>query len=309
MSDPVRPGLGFALALVTAFLWGILPIFLAICLQVMDSPTITVYRFLTAAVVVGLLLWKRQQLPRFFRLPMLIKLMAVSATLMLVTNYVTNVMGLLYLSPASAQVLMQIAPFALMIGGILLYKEHFTRLQFIGAISLLSGLLLFFNHRLPQIIASESEDVAGIFFIVVAALTWAAYALCQKSLMRHMTAMQLTLVLYIVGSIMLLPFSELYHVLEMNRLQFFALIFCCLNTLFGYGAFTEAMRVWHASRVSAVLALAPLFTFISMLIAERLLPSMFTQPALNTTAYVGACMVITGSVLASLGRERLRAIG
>ncbi|WP_414827526.1 DMT family transporter [Alteromonas sp. H39] len=309
MSNPVRPGLGFALALFTAFLWGILPIFLAICLQVMDSPTITVYRFLTAAAVVGLLLWKKQQLPRFFRLPLLIKLMAVSATLMLVTNYVTNVMGLLYLSPASAQVLMQIAPFALMIGGILLYKEHFTLLQFIGAVSLLSGLLLFFNHRLPQIIASESEDVLGIVFIVIAALTWAAYALCQKALMQHMTAMQLTLVLYIVGSMMLLPFSELNHVWDMNRLQFFALLFCCLNTIFGYGAFTEAMRVWHASRVSAVLALAPLFTFISMLIAERLLPSMFTQPALNTTAYVGAFMVITGSVLASLGRERLRAVG
>lgn len=309
MSEPVRPGLGFALALLTAFLWGILPIFLAICLQVMDSPTITVYRFITAATVVGLLLWNKQRLPSFFQLPLLIKVMAVSATLMLVINYVTNVMGLLYLSPASAQVLMQIAPFALMVGGILVYKEHFTRLQFIGAISLVSGLLLFFNHRLPQIIASESEDVLGIVFIVIAALTWAAYALCQKALMRHLTAMQLTLILYIAGSLMLIPFSELYHVFDMNTLQLFALSFCCLNTIFGYGAFTEAMRVWHASRVSAVLALAPLFTFLSMLIAERLLPSMFTQPALNTAAYLGAFMVIAGSVMASLGRERLRAIG
>lgn len=309
MTEPVRPGLGFSLALLTAFLWGILPIFLAICLQAMDSPTITVYRFISAGVVVGLLLWHKQRLPRVFQLPRLIMVMAIAATFMLVINYVTNVMGLLYLSPASAQVLMQIAPFALMVGGILVYKEHFTRLQFIGALSLIGGLLLFFNHRLPQIVASESEDVLGIVFIVIAALTWAGYALCQKALMRHLSAMQLTLILYVAGSIMLLPFAEMQHVIKMSNLQLFALSFCCLNTLFGYGAFTEAMRVWHASRVSAVLALAPLFTFISMLIAEQLLPTMFTQPVLNMTAYVGALMVITGSIMASLGRERLRAVG
>lgn len=309
MTQAVRPALGFSLALTTAVLWGVLPIFLTLCLQAMDSATITTYRFATAGLVVALVLFRQRKLPAFFTFKPAVIALTLGATAMLVVNYVTNVMGLKYLSPASAQVLMQLAPFALMLGGVFFYKEHFTRIQMIGAVSLVVGLALFFNHRLPQIFASEKEDVFGIVLIVIAAFTWAAYALCQKVLLRSMNAMQLTLILYVAGAIMLLPMSELSHISDMNQLQLWALLFCCLNTLIAYGAFTEALRIWYASRVSAVLALAPLFTFLSMLVAERVMPETFTQPHLDAVAYAGASMVILGSVLAALGRDRLKKAG
>jgi drug/metabolite transporter (DMT)-like permease len=136
--------LGFTLALITAVLWGILPLFLMICLQVMDSPTITLYRFFAAALVVGLWLASRGGLPKVSRYPKAVLQLAVGSTVMLVVNYVFNVMGLKYLSPGSVQVLMQIAPFALMMGGIWIYREQFSRLQGGGAVCLLIGLTLFF---------------------------------------------------------------------------------------------------------------------------------------------------------------------
>lgn len=271
----------------------------------MDSPTITLYRFVVAALLVGLWLISRHQLPSIFSYPKHVLLLAIASTIMLVINYVFNVMGLKYLSPGSVQVFMQVAPFVLMIGGILLYKERFTRVQLIGACTLLVGLLLFFNQRLPQIVESESESLIGVVFIIIAAVTWAAYALCQKSLMKTMTAMQLTLFIYLVGSLILLPFTELSSVLEINELQAWALAFCCLNTFVAYGAFTEAMRVWYASRVSAVIATAPVFTFISMAIADHMFPHYFEQPALGPLAIIGAVMVISGSVTTALGRAKV----
>ncbi|GGF56844.1 DMT family transporter [Alteromonas lipolytica] len=303
MESSYRPVLGFSLSLITAVLWGVLPLFLKVCLAVMDSQTITLYRFVAAAVLVGAMLFYRRQLPAFFSYPKAVKQLAVACTLMLVINYVFNVLGLKYLSPGSVQVFMQLAPFTLMIGGIVLFKEKFSRLQLWGATSLLIGLGLFFNQRLPQIIASESEDTLGVVFIVIAAVTWAGYALCQKPLMKTMSAMQLTLIIYLIGSVMLLPFTHLGAITQMNTVQAWSLVFCCFNTFIAYGAFTEAMRVWSASRVSAVIATAPIFTFISMAVAEVLFPHSFTQPELGLLAITGAILVVSGSVMAALGRD------
>jgi EamA domain-containing membrane protein RarD len=55
---------GFFLSLTTAVLWGILPVFLMLSLEVMDAITITLYRFLVAGIFVFLLLLKRKSLPR-----------------------------------------------------------------------------------------------------------------------------------------------------------------------------------------------------------------------------------------------------
>jgi len=52
--------------------------------------------------------------------------------------------------------------------------------------------------------------------------------------------------------------------LQLTQLQLWLLVFCCINTLIAYGCFAEAMNLWDASKVSATLALAPLFTIGSL---------------------------------------------
>ncbi len=228
------------------------------------------------------------------------------ATVLLVLNYVTSAHALNFLNPESAQVLMQIAPFMLMLGGVYLYKEVFTRQQKVGAILLFIGLVLFFNQRLPQIINSSHESPYGLFLIIFAAACWAAYALFQKPLLSSISARQLTFFIYIFGGSLLLPLTTPTSVFAMSALQFGALVFCCANTLIAYGAFTYAMGIWEASKVSAVIAIAPLFTIISSEIAIRLWPNVFVSSELDTLAYVGAFCVVSGSMLASLGRRTKR---
>ena len=300
--DPIRHWYGFGLSLTTAVLWGILPIFIKICLEVMDAPTITLYRFVVAGVFVFFVLMRKKSIPRLKSLGNAKTGLLFIASLFLVINYVANVKGLEYLPPETTQVVMQVAPFLLMLGGVVFFGERLKKIEILGAILIFSGLMLFFNDRLADLFLSLNHFTIGVLIVIFAATTWAAYALMQKPLLRILTAKQLTLLIYIIGAMLLLPFAHLSQLMLMNTLQFAALLFCCVNTIVAYGAFTEAMHVWQASKVSAVISLSPLFTFLSMVIAVHWFPEQVKASDLDFWAYVGGGIVIAGSALTSMGR-------
>jgi len=295
---------GLILSLTTAIMWGVLPLFLVLCLKQMDSSTITFYRFLFAGLIVLAILVAQRRLKPVLVMRSKWRAMLLLATVLLVVNYVTNVLGLVYLSPGSVQILMQIAPFALMAGGVFFFKEVLTRTQKIGVFILVVGLLLFFQQRLPDILISDVEHPIGIAIISFSALVWASYALVQKKLLAHYSANQLNVFLYLVGVALLLPFSDLGSISSLSFGLLMALLFCCVNTLIAYGAFTEALRVWDASRVSAVLSTTPLFTFLFSEIADSIWPKLFYIPDVSSAAYIGAGMVILGSMTCALGKRK-----
>lgn len=303
--EGTRHWYGFFLSLTTAFLWGVLPVFLTLCLEVMDAVTITLYRFFVAGIFVFLLLLKTKSLPRLSALGRNKGLWLLVAAVFLVINYVANVKGLEYLNPETAQIVMQIAPFMLMLGGVIFFKERLSWLEICGAVMLFTGLILFFNDRLADLFLSLSQFSTGVLIILFAATTWAAYALMQKPLLKVLTAKQLTLLIYIIGFCVLLPFSSISQLMNMHMIHVLALLFCCVNTIIAYGAFTEALNIWQAAKVSAVLAMAPIFTFLSMLMAVQWLPQHFTASYLDHWAYIGAAVVITGSALTALGRSKV----
>jgi drug/metabolite transporter (DMT)-like permease len=284
-------------------MWGILPLFIVLCLAFMDSASITFYRFIFAGFVLVMLLHPRKRLSPLATLSPKQWGIALLAAVCLVINYVTNVMGLEYLSPGTVQLLMQIAPLALMVGGLVFYKELLNRYQFVGLVTLLIGLGLFFSQRLPDIISSDSEEPIGIFIIVGSALVWACYALLQKGLMKEFSSNQVNVVLYLSGAILLIPLTDFSSVLQLDGVAICALLFCCVNTLLAYGAFAEALRIWDASRVSAVLSCTPLITLVSNHVASVFWPETFIVPDMNIWAYVGAGIVIVGSMICALAKQ------
>ncbi|GAB2683191.1 DMT family transporter [Aliiglaciecola aliphaticivorans] len=296
---------GFFLSLITAVLWGVLPVFLQICLQALDSMTITWIRFLFAGLVVFVLLVSRNALPNILKQLPRSQFILLIAALALVVNYVSNVKSLDYVNPETVQVVMQIAPILLMLGGIVFYNEHLNRLEIIGAIILFVGLGLFFSPNLGRLFSSINAYNAGILLVVLAAVSWVAYALMQKVLLRSFTAKQLTLLIYLIGILVLTPFIHLSAITELNQLQCFALLFCCLNTVIAYGCFTEALNVWSAAKVSAVIATGPVFTFISVVIAQHLLPEQFSLIALNEFVILGAACVVCGSMTTALAKRKV----
>lgn len=301
-------GWGFFYALTAAVLWGMLPAFLLLALQVMDSSTITWYRFVFAGTLVFGWLAVRGQLPRFRHGQMsMLPLVALAATA-LVVNYVGNVQGIAMISPETAQIVMQLAPFLLMLGGVVVFKERMGAMEWGGVALLVIGLGAFFNHKWLLLFESLGQYTQGVLIIVLAAAAWALYALLQKLLFKAYSAGQLTMLMYLLGAILLFPFASLSSLQNAQSIHLWALLFCCANTLVAYGAFTKALNVWHAAKVGAVLALTPVFTFISMHIAASVAPDTFTTEPFSGLSYAGAIMVIIGSMLAAMGRGQQKPV-
>jgi drug/metabolite transporter (DMT)-like permease len=169
---------------------------------------------------------------------------------------------------------------------------------------LVVGLLLFFNRRLPELADLSGGLGLGVALLLIASAVWAVYGLVQKQLLRQMSSQQILWVLYLGAVALLLPFTRLGTIGALDALEFWMLVFCCANTLIGYGAFAEALEHWEVSRVGAVLALAPLFTLSGMWLLDSLAPGLVEPERLNGLSLFGALLVVAGSALCALGAQR-----
>jgi drug/metabolite transporter (DMT)-like permease len=302
-----RVGLGFSLALLTAVLWGLLPIALKWLLSSMSAATITWIRFLVAAVLVGVVLYSRRQLPSLRGLSKKVKVLLLITAAGLLLNYILYLNALSLLKAETAQMLVQLAPFLMMLGAVYLFKERLLLWQKIGAWLLVFGLLLFFNDRLASLLTQFDSEGVGVLLVIVAAVAWACYALAQKQLLMSFSSQQIMWLIYMAGALCFLPATELTPVLELSAWQWGIVAFCCLNTIVAYGAFAEALQHWQAANVSAVLAITPLLTIGFAQLLAYFYPQ-FPVESLNAVAWVGALLVVVGSMLTALApmlRQRL----
>ena len=297
--------LGLGLAVITALSWGLLPIALAIILRTVDAYTITWFRFLTAAIGLGIILLAVGRLPRPSAIEGRGWMVLFIALGGLLGNFVLYLVALEFASPTINQVVTQLSPILLMIGAIVVFHERFSLRQWVGFALLLVGLPLFFNSRLPELMHVKAGLGHGVALLVTASLVWSIYGLAQKVLLRQMQAQQVLVLLYTGSTIALLPFAHPSRILNVNALQGWLLAFACANTVVAYGAFAEALRHWEASRVGATLTLTPLFTMATMWILERAAPELVKPEELNTLSVLGALIVVAGSMLCALGNAKL----
>jgi drug/metabolite transporter (DMT)-like permease len=293
--------LGLALALTTALFWGLLPIALKLTLAGMDAWTLTWYRFATAASALGAFLAWRGQLPSRSALGRRGWWLYGVALVCLVANYVGYLVSLELTSPAVAQVLIQLAPLFLLLGGVVVFRERFAPLQWAGFAVLTTGLAVFFHDRLTEVLSLRTPLGLGVAVMLVAAVAWAVYALVQKQLLTRLASGQVLLLLYAGAVPLLLPPADLAQLLSLDRLQFGMLAFCCANTVIAYGCFAESLEHWDVSRVSAVLTLAPIFTLLGIQGAAWLWPGAAPAEALSPWNVLGAVLVVAGSMTTALG--------
>jgi len=296
---------GMLLALLTAVLWGILPIKLKEVLQVMDPITVTWYRLLVAGSILLAYLAASRRLPRFRPLGRKGRWLLLLAIAGLVANYVLYLVGLNLLSPGTTQLVIQMAPILLLVSSIFVFRERFSLGQGLGLAVLLLGFALFFNQRLEELLTSLSDYTAGVLIVLLAALVWAFYGLAQKQLLTVWNSLQVMMVIYLACALLLTPWAHPLQVLQLSPLQGWLLLACCLNTLVAYGAFAEALAHWEASRVSATLAVTPLVTFSAVALAAGWWPDHVRPEQINWIGYAGALLVVLGSALTALGPSLL----
>jgi len=293
--------LGFALALATMLLWGVLPFALRAALASLDAATLTWFRFLLSAIALAAVLASRRRLPALGELPRAGWLLLALATTGLAVNYIAFLVGLDRTTPANAQVLIQLGPLLLALGAIAVFGERFGALQWLGFGVLLAGLGLFFRSQLAALARDLDRYLSGVALIGIAAVSWAAYGLAQKQLLRALPSQGLMLCIYVGCMVFFLPWSHPTALAGISADAFAVLLFCAANTVLAYGAFAAALEHWEASRVSAVLALTPLATLGFAALGAYLAPDQFAPERLSPASLAGAGLVVAGSLLTSLG--------
>lgn len=294
--------LGLGLSLTTMIFWGVLPLGLKLAVQRLDVLTITWLRFVIAFSLLLLYLVARRQLPDFSNLKKRDVGLLGIAVLGLALNYGLFLQGLAMTTASNAEVLIQLAPALLGLGSIAL-GERYTRRQWSGFGLLCCGLTLFFHDQIQSLLAHLHQYLVGSVVVVAAAVAWVVYALAQRQLLRTLASPQLMVLLYGGCLVLFTPFIRLGELQSFSLWDWAVIGFCGLNTLIAYGAFGEAMVHWDASRISAVVSLAPVVTLGCIQVLSALYPIFVTPEPLSLLGWIGAIAVVLGSWLIALGKS------
>jgi len=297
--------LGLLLALGATGFWATLPIALKITLEQVDPYTLTWFRFVVAFVVLGIWLAASGRLAPLRALSARHWGLLAIAALGLIGNYVFYLLGVHYTGPANAQLLIQLAPLLMAMGGIFVFGERFSAGQWLGLAVLIAGLSMFFADQLGNDVLPAGRYVLGSALLVLGAIVWAAYALIQKQLLLRLSSWLILWVVFAIASVAMLPVARPHILVELDGLHWLLLFYCALNTLGAYGCFAEALAHWEASRVSVVLAITPLLSILGVAAVASLWPGALVPERITLLGWIGAGTVVAGSALTSLlGRRR-----
>lgn len=292
---------GLSLSLMVVFFWSTLPVALKISLDIIDAWTLTWLRFFIAAIITLIVIFITGSWKGYKSLSLTNWLWLLLAGIMLIGNYVGFILGLEKTSPANAQVLIQLAPLLMILGGVFVYKETFRLKQKLGAILLFLGLGLFFKDQLGTIL--KSEYTSGVYILIFAAITWAIYALIQKKLHDVLSPQAILAGIYLLASIVLIPTIKPIELSSIDTNQWIGIIYASLNTVGAYGAFAQALKYWQASKVGMVIAMVPVFTLLFINVMSSLFPDLVQAEQIHLLGMLGVLFIVSGSMIASIGKK------
>ena len=296
--------LGLGLSILATVLWGILPIALKAILIALDVYTITWFRFSVAFGVLGAYLALRGQLPDRRKLQDGNTLLFLAAaTAFLGIHYLLFLQGIALTSPANAELLGQLSLVLIGLGGLIIFKERYTPNQWAGLTVFTLGFILFFHEKLNTVISAQRIYLLGNITLIAGELTMASYALINKKLLSRLASTNIMVVIYGGCAILFAPLATPEKLLTLSPVQWAILIFCSFNTLLAFGSFAEALAHWQASRVSAVVASAPIITVIFVSVLSSLAPTLVAPERLTLLALFGAFLVVAGSAAIALGEK------
>ena len=294
---------GILLSIVTALLWGVLPIFLKITLQDFHAGTISWFRFLFALLILAAIMqWKAYRPLNIFRkLPW----MGVLGGACLSANYYWVTVGVDLSGPSNMAVLIQTASIFLVLAGVYVFHERLALKQTLGMVIAGSGLFLFFYDQ-----QSHIQDVGDYYYadflIILAGLVWVGYMVSQKFLSRQYGAQSLNLLVYAVATLTLIGGVEWEDFTRAGLTSWLSMIFCGINTLLAYGALAEAVKYIPLALISLIISLNPLITLLGM----KFLPAMDffgLQPdPIGAVGYCGGMVAVAGVLLVVYRGEKPR---
>ena len=293
-----RRGVGWVLVSFTVLSWGSLVILLKLLVPEIDSPTLTWYRLAVGAILIlafsgptGLCDLRRAFAPRT-AVPVIVAGSGLAA------NYVLFLSGLHYLTPGVSLIVMQVAPYMMLAGGVLIFGEAFARRQWIGVLLLFGGSIFFFNQRYEELQSVSSGYTRGVVLVLMSAAGWTTYLLIQRRLIRDLNARTIITACYVVGILALLPFASHRQVLALDAGMLLLFAVAILLTAISHVAFSASLRYVDASKAGLALGNVPIVALIGTAVLSPWVDRLQAD-GLNAAAILGALMIVVGTAFGS----------
>lgn len=286
---------GIIYTLITVLLWGVLSIALKVAAQVIDSPTIVWFRFSLAFL--GMVVWMLIKDTKGLRILYRPSLLIVISSLALAGNYIGFMVGIQYTTPSNAQVAIQFGPILLALAGIIYFHEKISRIQIIGFILSIFGFLVFYQQHLTAMIGQEEQYTKGMLITLAGAVAWAVYAALQKNLILKYSVGTLNVFIFGLPVILFLPFADFASLAHLSLGYWILLVFLGANTLISYGCLSLALKYLEAGKVSIMLILNPIITFIAMGVFTWLQVTWIAPEHFSVLSVLGALLALGGAIL------------
>jgi drug/metabolite transporter (DMT)-like permease len=286
---------GIIYTLITVLLWGVLSIALKVAAQVIDSPTIVWFRFSLAFF--GMFIWMLIKNPKGLQILYKPSVLIVISSLALAGNYIGFMVGIQFTTPSNAQVAIQFGPILLALAGIIYFHEKISRIQIAGFILSIFGFLVFYQQHLTAMIGQEEQYTKGMLITLAGAVAWAVYAALQKNLILKYSVGTLNLFMFGLPVILFLPFADFASLTQLSLGYWILLVFLGANTLISYGCLSLALKYLEAGKVSIMLILNPIITFIAMGIFTWIQVSWIAPEHFSVLSVAGGLIALFGAIL------------
>lgn len=294
IKDPRIKGVLFAS--LTSIFWGFLAIALKVASGIMDPVTIVWFRFVVAFSILGIYyVFANPSYLIILRKP---PMYLVIASIGLGINYLAFLYGVQLTTAGTAQIVIQIGPIFLGFVGFIFFKEKISLRQSIGFMVAGTGLFLFYRDSLSNISGDENLFNMGMLWIVVAAMSWVVYASLQKTLVKTYPPQQLNIFLFALPIVLFLPFIKPSAFLELSLNNWLLLIYLGINTLVAYGSLAMAFKYLEANKISIIVTMNPIITFIIMGIIAAMEVTWIEPEILTLKGIIAALLVILGAIMA-----------
>lgn len=291
---------GIALAVVTAALFGAIPIAGKVALSGLSELVVPFLLLaLTAALLaVGLAAARPDVLRTLKEPPRLVGSMGLALGL----NHILYYVGLFHTTATSTEVIIQLAPVFLVVIGVTFFGERFGAMKAGGAALAIAGVVVISWNGAPLDELIGSGQLLGNALVAGAALLWALYAAGQKLANRDHPPQAVLLAVYTIGAAVALPMAVVAWPATLPTRALLGVVALALATLGSFGSFAEALEHAPASTLAVVTTTAPLFTIVYVIAAKAWFPSIAPPETLTLLTWLGAGLVVIGVGIVSRAR-------
>ncbi len=291
---------GILLASATSCLWGVLGIGLKVALTCFDAYTIVWFRFVIAFAC--LTIYFSITRPAMLHVLKAPPFWMMLAGLFLAVNYIGYMLGVDLAGPGTAQLVIQTGAILLSIVGFVFFREPLTLIRGIGFVVVGMGFALFYGYQVAGFALGDlarANYIKGILWVLFAAVSWTTYAVINKKLVEKWPSQQVNLIVFGLPVLLFFPLTDFSLFFQPHPWWVWLLMLALgLNTVAAYGMLAASFKYAEANRISVVITLNPIITFLLLHIMSSMNIDWFPITSMPPMAFVGAGLVLLGAVVA-----------